>query len=64
MLVLLLVQAVLACVNNLLGDNIDTINKNRNFNHSSKEVGLERNTQKSKYIVLSLHQNANQNRDM
>jgi sorting nexin-29 len=48
---------------NLLGDNIDTMKKNRNFN-ASKEVGLEVNTEKSKYMLLSHHQNAGQNHDI
>jgi hypothetical protein len=30
----------------------------------SKEVGLEVNTQKTKYMLLSCHQNAGQNHDM
>jgi hypothetical protein len=37
---------------NLLGDNIDTINKNTGtFIDASKEVGLEVNVEKIKYIV-------------
>jgi hypothetical protein len=31
---------------------------------SSKEVGLEINVDKSKYMLLSRHQNAGQNRDI
>jgi hypothetical protein len=43
----------------LLGDNIDTIKKNTEFLiDTSKEVGLEVNTEKTKYMLLSHHQNA------
>jgi hypothetical protein len=50
---------------NLLGDNIDTINKNtETLTDASKEVGLEINVEKTKYIFLSHHQNAGQNRDI
>jgi hypothetical protein len=44
---------------NLLGDNIDTIKKNTGtLTDASKEVGLEVNVEKSKYMFLSHHQNA------
>jgi hypothetical protein len=50
---------------NLLGDNIDTINKNTQTSiAASKEVGLEVNTENTKYMLLSRHQNAGQNHDM
>jgi histidinol-phosphate/aromatic aminotransferase/cobyric acid decarboxylase-like protein len=50
---------------NLLGDNIDTINKNREtLIDASREVGLEVNIEKTKYILLSHDQNAGQNRDI
>jgi hypothetical protein len=39
---------------NLLGDNIDTINKNtETLIDASKEVGLEINVEKTKYMLLS-----------
>jgi ABC-type antimicrobial peptide transport system ATPase subunit len=42
---------------NLLGDNIDTIKKNpETLIDPSKEVGLEINVEKSKYMLLSRHQ--------
>jgi hypothetical protein len=50
---------------NLLGDNIDTIKKNtQTLIDASKEVGLEENTEKTKYMLLSGKQNAGQNRDI
>jgi hypothetical protein len=48
---------------NLLGDSIDTINKNtRTLIDASKEVGLEIKVEKAKYMLLSHHQNVGQNR--
>jgi hypothetical protein len=49
---------------NLLGDNIDTINKNtQSLIGNSKEDGLEISVEKTKYMLLSHHQNAGQNWD-
>jgi hypothetical protein len=43
---------------NLLGGNIDTIKKNTStLIDANKEVGLEVNTEKTKYMWLSCHQN-------
>jgi hypothetical protein len=46
---------------NLLGDNIETINKNtETLINASKEVGLEENIEKTKYMLVSHDQNAGQ----
>jgi hypothetical protein len=50
---------------NLWGDNIDTIEKSREtLIDASKEVGLEINIEKTKYMLLSHHQNVGQNQDI
>jgi hypothetical protein len=50
---------------NLLGDNIDTIEKNTEaLADTSKNIGLEINVEKTKYMLLSCHQNVGQNRDI
>jgi hypothetical protein len=49
---------------NLLRYNMDTIKQNTDsLTDTSKEVGLEVNTEKTKYMLLSGHQNAGQNHD-
>jgi hypothetical protein len=50
---------------NLLGDNIDTINRNtENLIDASKEVGTEVNAEKTKYMLVSGDQNADRNPDI
>jgi hypothetical protein len=50
---------------NLLGDNIRAIKDNRDILiDASKEVGLEINVEKTKYVLLSRHQNVSQNRSI
>jgi hypothetical protein len=63
---------------NLLGDNVDTINKNtkqkqtpwplvrntKTLIDASKEVGLEVNVEKTKHMLVSSDQNAGQNREI
>jgi hypothetical protein len=47
---------------NLLGDSMYTIKKNTGtITDTSKEVGPEINAEKTKYLLLSHHQNAGQN---
>jgi hypothetical protein len=50
---------------NLLGDNVDTIEKNTEaLIDASKEVGLEINVEKTKHMLLYRHLNAGQNQDI
>jgi hypothetical protein len=50
---------------NLLGDNIDIINKNtETLIDDNKEVGLEVNVEKTKYMLVSRYQNAGQTREI
>jgi hypothetical protein len=50
---------------NLLGNNVDTVKENtEKLIDASKEVGLEINAEKTKYILLTHHQNIGQNRDI
>jgi hypothetical protein len=50
---------------NLLGDNIDIINKNtETLIGASKEVCLEVNVERTKYMLVSRDQNAGQNQDI
>jgi hypothetical protein len=50
---------------NLLGDNIDTINKKRGtLLDASEDIGPEVNVEKTKYMLVSHHQNSGQNRDI
>jgi hypothetical protein len=50
---------------NLLGDKINIINKNtETLVGASKEVGLEVNAEKTKYMLMSRHQNSEQNHNI
>jgi hypothetical protein len=50
---------------NLLGDNIDTTKKTTDtLTDASKELGLQINVDKTKYMILSRHQNVGQNREI
>jgi hypothetical protein len=49
----------------LLGDNTDTIKKNtKSLIDANKEVDQEVNIEKTKYMLLSRHQNAGENHDI
>jgi hypothetical protein len=57
--------ASLRCDVNVQGDNIDTTKQNIGaLIDASKAVSLEVNTEKTKHMLLSRHQNAGQNHDM
>jgi hypothetical protein len=45
-------------------NSIDKVNDDKLLTDASKEVGLEINTEKTKYMLLSPHQNAEQNHDI
>jgi hypothetical protein len=50
---------------NVLGNNIDSVEENtETLIDDSKEIGLEINVEKTKYMLLSRHQNAGQIRDI
>jgi hypothetical protein len=50
---------------NLLGDNIDTKKKNTETRtDASKETGIEVKAEETKYMLLSRHQNAEQNHNI
>ena len=50
---------------NLLADNLDTIKKKKQtLIDTSKDVGLEVNTEKTKYMLLSHDQNAGENHEI
>jgi hypothetical protein len=50
---------------NLLRDNINTVEKNtETLIDANRKVGLEINVEKTKYMLLSRHQNVCQDRDI
>jgi hypothetical protein len=50
---------------NLLGDNIDTKNRNtETLIDASKEIGVELNVEKTKYMLVCCDQNADKSRDV
>jgi hypothetical protein len=50
---------------NLLGDSVNTIKENSEKHlESSKDIGLEINAEKTKYMIMSCHQNSGQNQNI
>ena len=50
---------------NMLGENLKTIRENTEiFIKASKDIGLEVNSEKTKYMITSYHQNVKQNQNI
>jgi hypothetical protein len=50
---------------NLLGDSVSTIKQNKEtLLEASRDVGLEINAEKTKYMIMSRHPNSGQNQDI
>jgi hypothetical protein len=50
---------------NLLSDSVNTIKENsETFLEASRDIGLERNAEKTKYMILSPHPNSGQNQNV
>jgi hypothetical protein len=50
---------------NLLGDSVNTINENsETLLEPSRDIGLEINAEKTKYMIMSRHLNSGQNQNI
>jgi hypothetical protein len=50
---------------NLLGDSVNTIKENsETLLKASRDIGLETNAEKTKYIIMTLHPNSEQNQNI
>jgi hypothetical protein len=50
---------------NLLGDNVNTINENsETLVEAGRDIGLEINAEKTKYMIMSHHLNSGQNQNI
>jgi hypothetical protein len=50
---------------NLLGDSVSTIKENsETLLEASRDIGLEINAEKPKYMIMSCHPNSGQNQDI
>jgi hypothetical protein len=57
-------QLLVYADDNILGEYIYTIKKNKDILQSSREVGLEVNTEKTKYMVMSCHKTVGHNHNL
>jgi hypothetical protein len=56
---------VYAAYVNLLGDSVNTIKENsETFLEASRDIGLEINAEKTKYMIMSHHPNSGQNQNI